>query len=98
MGGYQGNAQGPDSIPPSGGGTYHRDDGETWGSQRVLISSGRGGDGICNTQPHESIHKETADDHSGAGGLLDCLCIVPGGIEDAGDELDGTLVRSRRGK
>ena len=64
----------------------------------VGISSGRGGDGICNTQPHESIHKETADDHSGAGGLLDCLCIVPGGIEDAGDELDGTLVRSRRGK
>ena len=63
LGGDLGDAQGPDRVPPSGGATYHGDDGETWGRRRVVVSRGRGGDGLCRDPPHMSMHKEAADDH-----------------------------------
>ena len=62
------------------------------------VYSGRGEDVLCRAPPHWSIHKEDADDYIGEGGLSACICIVNGGGEDAGDDLDGELVGSRRGK
>ena len=69
-------AQGPDGIPPSGSVTDHRDGGEAWGRQRVVISSSRGGNGLCGAPTHQSIHKMASDDHSGEGVIPACLCIV----------------------
>ena len=62
------------------------------------VSICRGGDGIRGAPPHLSIHKEAAYNHSGYGSLSVCICIVHGGEEDAGDNPDGALVVSRRGK
>ena len=76
LGGERGDTQGPDVIPPLGGLMDQKDVRKTWGQRRVRVSSGRGGDGICRAPPHRSIHKEVADNNSGEGGLLDCLCIV----------------------
>ena len=98
LGGDWGDAQGPDGIPPSGGATYHGDDREMWGRQRVGVSNGRGGDGISEDPPHRSIHKEAGDNHSREFGLPACLCIMHGGGENYGDNIDDTLVGSRRGK
>ena len=98
LGGDRGYAQGPYGIPPSGGGTYHRDDGETWGRQILVISISRGGDGLCRDPPHQSIHKESADNHSVEGGLPACLFIVHGGGEDVGDDDNDVMVGSRHSK
>ena len=46
VGGDRGDAQGPDRIPPSGGALDHGDDGKTWGRRRVVVSRGRGGNGL----------------------------------------------------
>ena len=73
MGGDWGDAQGPDVIPPSGGATDHRDDIKIWGRQRVGISSGRGGNGLCGAPTNQIIHKEAVDGHGKEGGQLDCL-------------------------
>ena len=72
LGGGRGDAQVPDVIPPSCSATDHRDEGETWDRQRVVASSDRGGNGIRRAPLHRSIHKETADNHSGEGGMLSC--------------------------
>ena len=96
IGDDQGDAQGPDGVPPSGSATDHGDDGEMWGRLRVGVSSGRGGDGLRGTPPHQSIHKETTDYHSGEGGLTSCICTVNGGGEYYGENTDGALVGSRR--
>ena len=98
MGGDQGDVQGPDGVPPSGGAMDHGDDGETRGRRRVGVSSGRGGDGLCRDPPHHGIHQETTDDHSREGGLPARICTVHGGGEEAGDDPDGALVGSRRSK
>ena len=73
MGGDRRYAQGPDSVPPSGGATDHGYDGETWGRQRVGVSIGRGGDVLRGDPTHRSIHQETADKHIIEGGLPACL-------------------------
>ena len=59
--------------------------------RRVGLSRGTGGDGLCGAPPHKSINKEAADNHIREGGLITCICIVHGGGEDYGDELDGAL-------
>ena len=64
----------------------------------MVLSIGRGVDGLSRAPPHQSIHKEAAEKHSGEGGLPDCICTVHGGGENARDDLDGVLVGSRRGK
>ena len=56
------------------------------------MSSGRGGDVIHGYPPNRSINQEAEDNHGGEGGLPACICIVHGGGEDSGDELDGALV------
>ena len=72
LAGGWGDAQGPDVIPTSCSVTDHGDDGETWDRRRVVVSSDRGGDGIRGAPPHRSIHKDTAYNHSGEGGMLSC--------------------------
>ena len=64
----------------------------------MVVSIGRGVDGLSRAPPHQSIHKEAAEKHSGEGGLLACVCILHGGRENVGDEPDGTLVGSRCNK
>ena len=64
----------------------------------MVVSSGRGGDGLCWDPPHWCIHKEAVHKHSVEGGLQSCVCIVHGGGDDSGDETDGALVGSRRGE
>ena len=61
-------------------------------------AGGRGGYGIRRAPPHQSIHKEAEDNHSGEGGQTACICIVHLGGEDSGDEPGGALVVSKRGK
>ena len=96
--GDRGYAQDLDRVPPLVSAADQGGDGGTWGRKRVGVSIGRGGGGIYRAPPHQSVHKEATDDHRGDGGLPACLCIVHGGVEDAGDEPDGTMVVSRRGK
>ena len=98
MVGDQGDAQGPDGVPPSGGVMDHGDDEKIWVWQRMGVSRGRGGDGLCRDPPHQSIHKEAEDNHIREGGLTACLCIFHGGREDVGDEPDGAMVVSRHSK
>ena len=98
MGGDQGDAKGPDGLPPLGSATDHGDDGEMWGRLRVGVSSSRGGNGLRGAPPHRSINQEMADKHSGQGGLSAHLYTVHVGVEDARDDPDGALVGSRRGK
>ena len=100
LGGYWGDAQGTDDVPPSGDAMDHGDDGETRGRRRVgvVVSIVRGGNGLCGDPPHWGIHQNTADDHIGEGVLLARLCTVHGGGEDSGHDPDGALVGSRRGK
>ena len=57
LGGDQGDAQGPDSVPPLGGVTDHGDDGKPWGTRRVELSRGRRGNGLHGSPPHQSLHK-----------------------------------------
>ena len=64
LGGDRVDAQGPDGIPPSGGATDHRDDGETRFMRRVGVPIGRGVDGSRRARPHWGVHKEAEDDHS----------------------------------
>ena len=97
LGGNRGYSQVPDGVPPSGGATDRGDGGEMWGRRRVGVPSGKVGDGLCGAPPNHSIHKEAADDHSVEGGLPSYIFIVHGGREDAGDDLDGAMVGSRRG-
>ena len=92
LGGDRGDSQGPDGILPAGGAMDHGDDGETWGRQRVGISSRRGGNGLCRDPPHDSTHKEATDNHILEVVVLACLCILHGGGEDFSDKLDGALV------
>ena len=54
--GYQGDAQGPEGVPPWSSITDYREDGETWCRQREGVSSGRGVDGLSRAPPHRSIH------------------------------------------
>ena len=76
----------------------HGDDIETWGRQIVGVSRGRGDNGLSGDPPHQSIHKEATYNHSGEVGMLDCICTVHGGGKNAGENLDGALVESRRSK
>ena len=94
----QGDAHGPDSVTPTSGATYRADDGEMWVRQRVGVSNGREGDGICGDPPYQIIHQETTDDHSGEGGMPANLYNVHRGGEDARDKPDGALVGSTRDK
>ena len=48
----------------------HGDDGKTWGRRRVVVSSGKVGDGLRGAPPRWSIHEETLDKHIGEGGLM----------------------------
>ena len=98
LGGDQGDDQGPDGIPPVISKTDHRDDVETWGRRRVGVSRSRGGNELRGATPHWSINKEDADNHIGEGDLPACICVLHGGGENDGDDPDGALVRSRRGK
>ena len=98
MGGDRGDAQGPDGIPPYSGKTDHGDDRETWGRRRVVLSSGRRGNGLRWDPPHQSIHKEARDNHIGEGVLPACIFTVRRGVENDGDKPYGVVVGSRRGK
>ena len=60
------------------------------------VFSGRGVDGIHGSPLHNSIHQETAEHHSGEGGLPAHILTVHGGREHSRDETDGALVVSRR--
>ena len=62
------------------------------------VSIGRGGDGLCGTPPHWSIHKESADTHSGEAGLPACICTLHGGVDNSRYEPEGVLEGPRRGK
>ena len=64
----------------------------------MLVCISRGGDVIRGDPPHQSIHKEAADNHSGECGLPDCIVSVHGGGDNSRDETDGALVGSRCGK
>ena len=70
LGGDRVDAQGPDGVLPSDGATDHGDGGKTWGRRRVVVSSGKVGDGLRGAPPRWSIHEETLDKHIGEGGLL----------------------------
>ena len=96
--GDRGDAQGPDGIPPSGSTMDHGYDVETRGRRRLVVSRVRGGDGRHGSPPHWSVHQEAEYNHFGEGGLLPHLCTVHGGRADAGDEPDGEMVGSKRGK
>ena len=98
LGGDWGDAQGPDGVPSSGGATDHGDDGKTQGRRRVGVPISRRGDGSLGVPTHHSVYQEAADNHIGEGGLPPRLCTVHRGGTDAGDEADGALVGSRRGK
>ena len=98
LGGDQGYSQGPDGVPPSGGAIDHGDEGETWVRHIVVLSSSRGCDGLRGDPPHQIIHQEVEDGHSGEGGLPACLCIIYGGGEDAEGDPGGALVGSIRDK
>ena len=93
-----GDAQAPNSVTPLVGATDRGNDGKKWGRRRVEVSIVRGGDGLRRDPPQRSIHKEVAYDHRGEVGLPACLCILHVGREDTGDDPDGALVGSRRGK
>ena len=64
----------------------------------MLVCINRGGNGISGAPPHQSIHKERADNHIVDGGLPDCIVSVHGGGDNSRDETDDALVGSRRGK
>ena len=98
LGGDQGDAQGPNGIPPYIGSMDHRDDGKTWDRRIVGVSNGIGGDGLCGDPPHWIIHKEAADNHSVEGGLPACICTVRRGKDNSGVEPYGAPVGSRRSK
>ena len=57
----------------------------------MVVSSGRGGDGLRGDLPHQSIHKETEDNHRVEGGLPACVCTVHRGRENAGEDSDGAI-------
>ena len=63
LGGDRVDVQGSDGVPPSGGATDHRYDGETWGSRRIGLTISRGGDGSCGAPPNWGVHKEAAYNH-----------------------------------
>ena len=98
MGGEGEDSQGPVGVPPPGGATYHRDDSETRGRNRVVVTPSGGGNVSCGAPPHQGVNQKASDNHRGEGGLPPRLCTVHGGGADAGDEPDGALVGSRRGK
>ena len=98
LGGDRGDYQGPDGIPPAGGAKDHGGDGTVRVRWRVGVSIGRGGDGRCEAPPHWSVHQEVTDNHSVEAGLPPRIYTVHRGIEDAGDDPDGALVGSIRGK
>ena len=98
LGGDQVDAQGTDDVPPSGGTTDHGDNGEMRGRRRVGVPIGRRGNRIRGAPPHQGVHKEEVDEHSGEGGLLLHICTVHGGGADAGDKTVGAMVASRHGK
>ena len=83
-----------DGVPPPGGVTEHRDDGETQGRRRVGESRGLGGNGQCGAPPHRAVHQEAEENHIREGGLPPRLCNMHGGGMDARDEPDGILVGS----
>ena len=56
LGGDRVDAQGPDGVSPSGGDTDHVDDEKTRGRRIVGVSSSIGGNGICGSPTHRSIH------------------------------------------
>ena len=64
----------------------------------MRVPSGREGDGCRRATPHQGLHQEEADDHSGEGVLPPRLCTVHVGGVDVGDKPDGTLMGSIRGK
>ena len=98
LGGDRGYDQGPDVVSPLGGATDHGDNRKMWVRRIVGVSSGGGGGVIIRAPPNKSIHKEEACDHIGEGVPLAGMYTVNGGGEDARDDMDGALMRSRCGK
>ena len=76
LGGYRGDNQGPDGIPPLGGMTDHGDDVKTGGRRRVEVPSVTGGDGRHRDAPHRGANQEAEYDHSGEGGLTPHICTL----------------------
>ena len=52
-----------------GGQADHRDYGNTWGGQGVVIFPGDGGTEIRGTTPHNGVNSEVTGDHSVKGGM-----------------------------
>ena len=98
LGGDWRHNQGPDGVLPSSVETDHRDDRKTWGRQSVVVPISRGSDGSRRDPPHQGVHQEAVDEHSGEGGLPPRLCSVYRGGADDGDNPVGAMVGSRRGK
>ena len=57
MGGDWGDDPGPDGIPPSGGATDHRNDGEVRGTQRVGVPIGIGFKGNRGGPTYWVVHQ-----------------------------------------
>ena len=67
-------------------------------AMNVLVGLFRSYGLAANVAKSCSIYKDSADKHRGGDGLLACICIVHGGRDNSGNELDGALLVSRRGK
>ena len=74
------------------------DDGEMRGRRKVGVLIGRGGDGRHGATPHQGVHQEATDKHSGDGGLTPRLFTVHERRADDRYKPDGALVGSRHGK
>ena len=70
----------------------HGYDIEKWSRRRLVVSSGRGGDGLRGALLHHSINQEKIYDHSREDGLPAHLCTVHGDVKDVGDKPNGVLV------
>ena len=64
----------------------------------MVVPRGRGGDGRRGATPHQCVYQEAIDDNNREDVLPPRLCTVHVGGADSGDEPDGALVGSRRGK
>ena len=62
------------------------------------VPSGILGDGRRWDPLNRSVHQEATYEYRREGGISTRICTVHGGGADAGDEPDGALVGSRRGK
>ena len=69
MGGGGGDAKVLGRIPSPGVKADHRDDGEKWGGQGVVITPGGGGNGRRGSSSHWRVHHEVTGGHSRKCGL-----------------------------